>query len=442
MFNPDLLLKDELIFELKVRNIECSGDVSSLRKKVRVALKENREENIKNLTNLNLIDELDLCNKKVYELNATVESLEPPISSNVFNRVLNRIEHLSRRVFYDHSLATKEPNEEVKDNFKTLNSLVKSLLETILTLRVETPPQSLIPKMAELALEPNTVPAPQKADPVVTQENVVLLGSPGNVLTSASHQPTFQQSSVYAKLKNPMEHLLKDFPQADGLNVSVLLAFLKRLLKIVCFSSFSNVQVLEMIFPFTSGPLAERTALALANNFSFSKYHADILSFFVPSRLFTQLKQELFHRLQHDNEPLANYVLEVKEAANLLLLRLSEKEIVDVILDGLHPTERSRFVFTARPNTFSDLDQLCVQSQNVRYADLLRSGNSIGHSYSTPSIPMKHSSTTPVKAYRPQIQQGSDTNRGQIKCYQCGRMGHIKRNCRQSPRIYPDPKNV
>jgi hypothetical protein len=442
MFNPDQLVKDELVFELKVRNIDFSGDVTSLRKKVRVALKENSEENIKNLANLNLVDELDLCSKKLYELNTTIESLEQPVSSTLVNRVITRSEHLSRRVFYVYSLANKSSNEELKNNFKTLNNSVKTLVENVQSFKAESQYQSLVPEMANLQIESNPVSDVPKPDPVVnTQESTVIVDSPYRFQTSASTQPMINQPSLYAKLKNPIEHLLRDFPRADGLNIPSLLTFIRRLLKVVGFSTFDNIQVLELVFPFTSGPLAERTAIALANNYCFSRYHADLLSFFVPSRLFTQLKQELFHRLQRNNEPLANYVLEIKEAANVLLLRLSEKEIVDVILDGLHPTERSRFVFTARPNNFIELDQLSIQSQNVRYADLLRSDN-VGLAYSNSTVSTRPRFTNPTRTYHSQVSQNTDRNRNTIRCYQCGRVGHMSRECRQSNKYAPNPKNV
>jgi hypothetical protein len=58
-----------------------------------------------------------------------------------------------------------------------------------------------------------------------------------------------------------------------------------------------------------------------------------------------------------------------KEAAVVLLLPVSEADIVQSITEGLHPAQQSRFVFQSLPRSFSDLDCVCVVDQNLACVD-------------------------------------------------------------------------
>ena len=69
---------------------------------------------------------------------------------------------------------------------------------------------------------------------------------------------------------------------------------------------------------------------------------------------------------------LADFVHSIRDAARILGLGLSEEEIVQIILEGVTPQERSRLVFAERPRSFVDLDKLCVLSRAIQGNDELR----------------------------------------------------------------------
>lgn len=58
--------------------------------------------------------------------------------------------------------------------------------------------------------------------------------------------------------------------------------------------------------------------------------------------------------------------------AAILLLPVTEIEILETILEGLHQTQRSCFLFQAPPHNFAELDRLCVADQNMACADSMR----------------------------------------------------------------------
>ncbi|KAG8328720.1 hypothetical protein J6590_103246, partial [Homalodisca vitripennis] len=81
------------------------------------------------------------------------------------------------------------------------------------------------------------------------------------------------------------------------------------------------------------------------------------------------LKTDLVHRSQEHNERLSSYISSIKENAKLLQCDYTEKEIVHIIKVGIAPNVRARLVFCDNPKKFEDLDQLCINEQNVYYEE-------------------------------------------------------------------------
>jgi hypothetical protein len=163
--------------------------------------------------------------------------------------------------------------------------------------------------------------------------------------------------------------LLNILPVVKGLEIKRLLEFLGLVLKIRRLGQLPDMQLFEVLYPFCREPLAEQLLLARAQNMPFEQFHRAILENFIPRRLHEQLRQEGYARVQGEQETFALYVSQIREAAAVLLLPVSEGEIFENIIEGLRPAQRSRFVFHSLPRSFVDLDLLCVVDQNLACVD-------------------------------------------------------------------------
>lgn len=72
--------------------------------------------------------------------------------------------------------------------------------------------------------------------------------------------------------------------------------------------------------------------------------HAKIIQHFIPTGIYEELKRNTVLRTQRSNERLASFMLDIREAARLLKVPLTEDELVKNILIRLFPKERSRLV--------------------------------------------------------------------------------------------------
>lgn len=123
----------------------------------------------------------------------------------------------------------------------------------------------------------------------------------------------------------------------DGLEANLLLESLEILLRAREFPGMSDATLLKFIFPHCRSPLLEVLLTCLEGGSSFDQFHSRVLESFVPGRLRENLRQARFCRLQHHGEELAHFVSSVKLAARILKIPMNEKEVVEVILEGINP---------------------------------------------------------------------------------------------------------
>ena len=82
---------------------------------------------------------------------------------------------------------------------------------------------------------------------------------------------------------------------------------------------------------------------------------------------------------------LGDFVHDIRKAARVLRLGLPETEVIQAILEGLNPQERSRLIFADRPRCFADLERLCVVSRTVQEVDESRGRDATDVQYSSGS---------------------------------------------------------
>jgi hypothetical protein len=183
---------------------------------------------------------------------------------------------------------------------------------------------------------------------------------------------------------------------------------------------------LELIYPFCKSPLRERVAEALGASVDFDQFHEDAIQYFVSRRVFEQLRQEMFGRLQREEESLSTYAQSIKDAATVLRLSLSETEVVAVVMDGLSPSQRSRLVFQKLPVTFRELDQLCIHYHNIRFGDQARC-QAVPSDYRTG---MNRRTEPPTGDIVAGVSTTSYGQARQKRCFYYNKVGHFRKSCR------------
>lgn len=78
----------------------------------------------------------------------------------------------------------------------------------------------------------------------------------------------------------------------------------------------------------------------LESGAGFEAFHARLLENVLPGRLQENLRQQHFYRLQRQGEELSSFVTSIRLAAKVLRVGLTEKENVNVIIEGVTPEER------------------------------------------------------------------------------------------------------
>jgi len=71
-------------------------------------------------------------------------------------------------------------------------------------------------------------------------------------------------------------------------------------------------------------------------------------------------------------EQFSNYVQAIKDAVLVLRINESKAHVVEKVVEGLMPTQRSRFVFQSLPSSFRQLERSTIVDRNIAYADRSR----------------------------------------------------------------------
>lgn len=443
--NPDFLISEEVGFEIRIRGEEPAPTADERRRQLRGLLRSNK--GLVDASEVDLDREKDLtwCRERSLELLASADDLGdlPDRSSRSVFRLRMCLEHMERRLLFwrrscdsdekwaDMPLLTKimegivklsTPNEtDVEGDGAPLDSIEGGEAPPALTAPLPTAPVVAVPGIGNSAL-PSPIGASDanlsnfQVRPTVSS----VVSQPGLTLESSL-------SVNYNRLPNPLGQLLQHLPVTDGLDVDQLLNFLGTLLRIKEFPGMNDVSLLQVAFPYCRSPLAEKLLSSLGSGSSFDDFHRAVLETFLPGRMKERLCQEKFYRLQDSRETLASFIASIKWVAKVLRIGLSESAVVDTILEGITPEERSRMVFATRPNSYAELDKLSVTSRMVAYTDGLRQQER--------RRDWQSSNTRPVM----QIQEVHDSGalagqRKEFVCWGCGLKGHTRRFCRQQGR--------
>jgi len=190
--------------------------------------------------------------------------------------------------------------------------------------------------------------------------------------------------------------------------------------------------LMELILPFCLRPLSDKVLNSLREGVSFNQLHSEILNSFIPLRVMERLKLQHLFRPQRALEGLSSYVSDIRVVSQVLCVGMAESQLVDLVLQGLNPEERSRLVFAPRPSSFADLERLILFSRSVQDGDFQRN-QGMGH----------HPQPGPRPAVSALARQGAGNDnfrREAPTCFGCGQRGHLRSVCpnrRRNPN-YPN----
>jgi hypothetical protein len=457
--NPDYITKDELQFELVTLGGTVEGDTQTLRKEYRNLVGSNTPRLCKSSNSVSSVqEELGFIKAKLDDIENRIVHGELNPSGAIVKGAEHRLVHINNRLFVISKFIDECDSGIVKseyvvqcDKLKSLSLSLKALVVRMMTSASEisnlNSAEQISPvlsgkggvdsRVSRADFQPsvnvripsscnsNTSDGAQASVSVPSTTSQALHSFPLQVSGGPVTVGNLYDFSHFTKLPNPIEKFIKFLKPTDGLVVEELLHFLSTALKIKAVSGIGDVQLLRLLYPYTSGPLCERVENALCSNSSFDRFHEEAIVSFIPARMLVALEHGRFYRLQGVGEPLSAYISSIKEAATVLRLRKTELEVVNSIIDGLSPIERQALVFQNRPTTFVDLDRMCVQAQNAHFADQSRCRGEVGFL----SRPTRTNITSNFQNSPTSNIKQSSSSRDSVRCFTCQRQGHISRNC-------------
>ena len=468
----ELLIKEELTYELLGRGVVTfteESTVEDLRKLLRThqAVEFNPSHLEKSLI---VEDELVLVEEKLCSLDSYVRELSSKSVSKIL-RAETTLRHVELRCntilylrttednkkkcleFLEKALALKTVIEQVGVDEQTKEQVFRKLSESmaeeeslndVFTQFDNQPPVSMSVPSGSTSREVTVSSLPKLSAPTSTTyvNNMQPIMSSQNlptfspILSAVQNAPsvnnvhgTVNPNSLcqYSKLQNPVDKYLKMFKPTNGLNANELLNFIKVCLKMSAELKLNSSLILELSSGYTYGPLLHKILELKTLNAKIEQVHVELFRCFIPINLRENLRRSMVNRPQKLGEPLSLYCSELKENAKILLCPYSEGELVEIIKLGISPQDRSRLVFMGNPTTFTDLDNLCIQVQNMAYSDHLRSN-------------MSSKSSHMVHNVNSQGSEVREMNRP-IICYKCQKPGHIARHCYSNNRSSGMSKN-
>jgi hypothetical protein len=109
----------------------------------------------------------------------------------------------------------------------------------------------------------------------------------------------------------------------------------------------------------------------------------------------------------------------------MLCIRENEAQVVERIVEGLTPAQRTCFVFQAPPSSLLQLEQMVVVDLNIVHADQMRTVQS-----TAVTVGVVKSHPKPWNPRSACIQSSQVSRPGKpIVCFYCWKPGHIQKRC-------------
>lgn len=226
-----------------------------------------------------------------------------------------------------------------------------------------------------------------------TAENIG--SSIAQALAASNKSDTSQQYNLPYVVKE----LAARAPVCSGTEPAKLLKFLQIVKQILRLELLENRQVLIAILHKTSGQLRELWMQALHDNQDVAQLLHELVNVFLPDRAKQQLLTESVYRVQGRNETLSEFIIYVREAAEILLP--ADSDILDIILTGINSPTRARLAGFQAPTRLSDLLALIPRMEVIRQLEVSQHNRPQPHGIERPSQPYRNMTPWQNQQYRP-----------------------------------------
>lgn len=392
----ELLQKEMLIYELVIRGESTDGNVPDLVTRLRRAL--GKPVNIhQQSTGEATTATLSYLQSAIDAISNTLSVIEQPTAKQL-SRIRAQFSHLVNRINDCASgLGDEQQHKQALENLFQISDQLSQKLNTI-------------------SMEGD----PSKAEQGVTnmQSRELNLESNQQSLVTDFQSPAESVSTMrYASLPNPILYFLRGITELSlqsELTVKTVLWLLVELQEHAQTLNISHQTIFSVIYPLATGRLRELISHALITKQRIDTFRQHLLQTEISFHLQRQIETKYLWRVQDLNEPLSQYLNRVKLTYLALRPDISEQQAVANIVDAMCPQFRNQILIMGRPTSLNQLSLHVNELLKLNFVDEQR----------------KQQCISPVRV--------QSHNRSIPKCFRCGSLDHLVRQCPVQRQSRPD----
>lgn len=437
------LRRSEVEYELRIRKQVYEGTAGDLRKRLTQCLNNRVEPDESVVGLLDSTVELEHCATKFQDLSALVKVYQGDFQDNGFHRIVSRLWHLLQRVQRIPEVATSTvEGEEVTQ--PGLVSMVQKLIESFK--RPETPGSETLAFVGSQVVEQAAANISESVENVGLpnlshcKEMQATVNQP-EVRTISRESPQLHVKQVSSNAANAVSgYQLSTFKpkyvpvykwglKFDNTGPSIA-AFLERVEELRRARGVTQEELFDSAVDLFSGAALVWYRASANRITSWSQLASELKEVFQPPDYDFRLHQEIFNRIQGEQEPIDLYIAAMEGLYGRLSVPILEPNRLAQIYHNLHPQLQDRLALM----DIKTLDDLRLMGRRAE-AGRLRS------SRPRPS-PRSDTILEPDLSYQDcrrrvfpsgkvaslQVGNSSDRRR-ELLCWNCGGAEHCFRDC-------------